>query len=325
MMALVSPLNNAEARIDSLEFLDHADRHPQQVTLMPQKQEESLEPLFLSPHEFINRRNLELRYCMLRMTLSRAHVPFPRSTGLVKASLLAEPMVRVWQGSQAEARRRRPEQEVRQESDEEAERAGDSDPERDIDEVEAWLNGVEDVELASSSSRSSSKTSSSSTSSGSGGRPQNSARSSTSSSSCSSSSAASTRVASPEQRLPVRGEAPPVAEAEVHPIRMHRDATFDWGPFKFTWREPNGYQALCRFHNRGCRNKCTKTATWRTGDEREIVVKALKLWCLDATTTHDKLTHQGSRGLPQYTAEQLAVSEEELQARLAALPELPDD
>eukprot|EP00971_Amphidinium_carterae_P353022 6492799-Amphidinium_carterae.6 len=111
---------------------------------------------------------------------------------------------------------------------------------------------------------------------------------------------------------------------ETQPARSRtvRPETFQWGPFRFTFREPSTYQATCPFHeSASSTTKCTKSASFVADQEgsRDKVLKQLKLWCLRASLAESKTDHQGSRRLPPLSPEEELLTSADLEAQLALL------
>ena len=111
--------------------------------------------------------------------------------------------------------------------------------------------------------------------------------------------------------------------------RYRRDETFTWRGFRFTFcpgseTKKASYMVLCRYHSRAyAETKCTRSATFANADDREVVVRRLKTWCVHAPdfdfggSPPDRAPHQ------QHDRQGLEVlSDEALEA--AVLPDLPD-
>ena len=122
----------------------------------------------------------------------------------------------------------------------------------------------------------------------------------------------------PPQELPAEH-----AAESAHRSRQVRPETFDFGKFRMTFKAPNSWQALCRYHAVHEKTKCTKAATVGAGTSTEDVLKRLKLWCLSANAHATRQEHMGPRGLPQFSAEDLGKHDDELAALEAAMPPLP--
>ena len=108
--------------------------------------------------------------------------------------------------------------------------------------------------------------------------------------------------------------------------RNQHEFTHNWGRgFRMVFRPPRAFQAVCRYHDRHARTKCTKTLTCRSASEedRAHTLKRLQLWCLAAPLHANRSGHMGGRGLRAASDQDLLLSADELLARERLLPPPP--
>ena len=273
---------------------------------------------FMSAHEVIHGLDLQLTWDVSVGLLSTKAIPWPHSSGKARVEMLDEPPLAVWQGLQRERERRRrcadrgvPVPDV---AEGEQEEPGTENIDEDVDEVLEYLladasSGSEDSDASGSSRSSQCSNSSSSSSSSSTDRNSN-------------------VVAEAVQQQAQQAQQQPVLQAMQQEERQEGEAlqrrvrpqSFDWGAFRFTYKEPSSYQATCRLHSRHERTKCTKLASWNGGFENAgPVVHALKCWCLRGNQHDNRQQHQGPRGLPRLTAEELRMTPAQLDEQLARM------
>ena len=293
------------------------------------------EPLFQTPHLMINSLSLQHRWSLMLAVLSERPVAYPHSAGQVMVRLLGETVVQIWDGEErelAKRRRRKPQQDAAAAAASadnvvEAAARAQAPAEADVpvldehvseddggDDLFAYVLSGSEHEVASSNDSSSSSSSTSSTSSGEdsaqdianlGREAEEGARDA---------------GAAPAEALHVEIERG-AGDIESHPTRRVQAETFERGGFRFSFKPPSSYQALCRQHSRHERTRCTKLGSWQPNEEggMERVLHALKCWCLRAPACEDRAQHQGSRGFPRLSDEELTLTPAELDERLAAL------
>ena len=121
------------------------------------------------------------------------------------------------------------------------------------------------------------------------------------------------------------GDEPPVVRR-----RLHRDETFEWRGFRFTYRPPTrtkanpSFMVLCRYHSRAyVETKCTRSATWTREEDKEAAIRKLKTWCFRAPSFDytgsppDRMLHQRHDKAGTEVLTDAALDE-------APLPGLPD-
>ena len=271
-------------------------------------------PVFLSPFEMVDRLDLQCELEILVLRLSTRRSPLVGGTGKISVCLGADPALHVWAGADEELRRRRrrgaPDFDV-------GEMQGEEGPQQDEavaeglegeDFLEDWEEVLQaivaDTSSDDSTSSSSESSSSTSTSRSSGnGNPEH--------------------VAMAAQAPEQVADAPPHAAAAEREGggRQRRPESFQFGPFKFTFKPPSSFQALCPFHSRRAPTRCTKVASWRSPAEMVEVIRHLKLWCLRCQEAETKEEHQQRRGLPAFTDIELALTEVEIDGMCEALPD----
>ena len=260
---------------------------------------------------------LEASWRITVLFLSQHQTPFPNSAGLVRVYVEAgEESPLFWLGLGRELEERRlarrpafllaeqqdnPEQDVNDDREELLPEGEEAEGEEAVEgawpdgEVEALLEEQQQEALdnaqqssSSSSSSSSSTTSSSSTSS----------RSSSASSQTRSSQGRQRSSSPPSSNNNNQDDVAQAAEAVGVP-RAARVETFQWGRFRFTYKVPNSYFVVCRYHQPTARGThCTKSASWSTDAERTECIRKLKSWCLCAVHHPDRVAHMGPRGVP---------------------------
>ena len=289
-------------------------------------------PSFFTPWQFLDTLELDNSYQVLYATLSQRAVPFPRSAGHVQMQLLPGVDL-VWQGAEVErerrARRRRaaPFQDIH---------IGVVPNPNDVANDEEGVPPLAAQEVRSHSSEDEGPATSSSSSSSPDERSSSSSTSSSSSSSTSSDDSVGANgiqnaipgADNMENALVPVGEAAEPAQ-HVAPdgvVRVQRAESYEWGAFRLTYKPPCSYQATCRYHHRHAPTKCTKLASWGVDEAggAERVQRGLKLWCLRALDHDTKSSHQGRRGLPAFSAAENALSELDMERRLANMPGPPD-
>ena len=298
-----------------LQLPDNPENADVDDQLLTARLEAGAPPCFFSPWQFLDTLDVDRSYHLIHARLSERAVPFPRSSGQVRL-VVAPGVDLVWEGAEVErqrrSRRRRPA------------------PFHDIhigmvpDENMGPNNeeGVLPQEEEANASESTSSSSSSSSSSQEG--------SSDSSSSSSSSSSTSGDDEAPRQEAGnVENEVAEVARPAVPEgvVRVHRPESYEWGlGFRLTYKPPTSYQASCRYHARHEHTKCTKLASWNIDENggAERVQRGLKLWCLRALDHQSKASHQGRRGLPAFSAAETALSDLDIETRVANMPAPPD-
>ena len=165
--------------------------------------------------------------------------------------------------------------------------------------------------------------------------PESPSSSTTSSRSRSSSSSSSSdhRRQDPEVERVEHQRPAAVANAVVDDVlpRSRLAQSGPWGQaFYFTLRPlhpgsttAGSWVVVCKHHSAaGQTARCTKSKAFGNEEESIRAKKALKLWCLTAGDHETKESHCGARGLPAYSAEELGIADDELDARLAAMPPL---
>ena len=245
--------------------------------------------------------------------LSTRNTPFPQSRGQVMAEFSPEPRVLLWEGTGE--RHRGPRATANEDN------GGERGGEEPSDEVDAhdWLDALAEAAHPPPAQQDA------------GGYSSSSSSSSESSGSSSNSTVANQNVAqeAPLQQgvdmaAPAQG---PPAEVDGGPAhRRRRPESFEWGnaagpQFRFTYKPPASYECLCRLHMLE-RTRCTKTCSWREGDDesRAVAVKRLKLWALSGAVHVSRVAHQGRRGCPALSEADEAITEADLEERLLAMP-----
>ena len=146
--------------------------------------------------------------------------------------------------------------------------------------------------------------------------------SSSSSSTTSSSSSDDSPAGEPAQAVAVAAPEPPVPPLEAEQPqrqRVHQADSFVLGRTRFTFKPEKTFQVTCPIHDPDQRTKCTKTGSWRLAEDRADVLLRLKSWVLQAHDHDSKASHQGQRMLPAPLAAHVALSQDDLDALVAAL------
>ena len=110
--------------------------------------------------------------------------------------------------------------------------------------------------------------------------------------------------------------------------RARHPESFRWGHFNFTYTERAGsnptWQAHCPYHARGQRTRCTKSVVVPaafTIEDKELLIRKLKFWCVQAPLHESRQGHLGGRGFSFSAAE--VQSSAALEGMLAPL-QAPD-
>ena len=359
-LLLLDPADSAE-RLKLLTVLHDRNEPPGFfVDLKAKKQDNKLQ--FATPHDMVAALNPSLPFDVAIMVLSQQLSPYVQPPGHVRARMLHR-LEQVWLGLEAESRARRAERsggiaammldalsveglqvdvndevdvgEVGIDEDEVATLEEDlgnfSDDEDnnediseelddDVDDMMPLLQEAWSITQDVTQSDSSSNDDASSTSENEPDPPQVPAVPSVPGAVVDEPSVLEQPPVAPDVGQP--DAEPQVAVADTQ-SRQVRPETFEFGRFRITFRPPNSWQALCRYHAAHEKTRCTKAGTVSSTTSREEVIKKLKLWCLSATSFETREGHMGPRGLPHFNASDLAKDDAELAALEAAMPPLP--